>query len=58
MYQYASAPSLSTIFDPCACVSSVILFNGTTDYVEGYIYANANVTTGSCRITGALVKAI
>ena len=56
-YQQATAPGLSGSFDPNACVSALVLFNGTTDYVEGYVFSGATVTSQSCRFSGALIKA-
>jgi hypothetical protein len=56
-YQVASAPGTSGTYDPSACVSCVIYFNGTTDYVEGYIITNTNTSTQTCRFSGGMVRA-
>jgi hypothetical protein len=56
-YQYATAPSLNAAYDPVACVSAIIYLNGSTDYVEGFINSNANLSTQNCRFSGAMARA-
>lgn len=56
-YQIVTAPNLSATYDPVACVSAVIYFNGSTDYVEGFILTNVNQTTNACRFSGCLLRA-
>jgi hypothetical protein len=55
-YQLGSAPGTPAVYDPTVCVSCVIYFNGSTDYVEGYIITNVNTSTQSCRFSGSLMR--
>jgi len=56
-YQVVTAPNFTATYDPTACLSAVIYFNGSTDYVEGFINTNVNQTTNGCRFSGAMIRA-
>ena len=40
-----------------ACCSTVIYFNGTSDYIQIYSQGNANMTLAGCSFSGSLIRA-
>ena len=57
-YQQGQGNATSATYDPCVNISCVIYFNGSTDYVEGYLITNTTITTENCRFTGAFVRGV
>jgi hypothetical protein len=56
-YQQGQGNATSATYDPCVNISCVIYFNGSSDYVEGYLITNTTTTTENCRFTGCLMRA-
>ena len=56
-YQQGQGNATSATYDPVTNISCVIYFNGSTDYVEGYMITNTTTTTENCRLTGFLARA-
>ena len=59
-YQRVQGYSSSVNDDPAPCLSVVVHLNGSTDYVEGFVYHNAlateSLTTNGSSISGHLVR--
>jgi len=53
---FATAISTATAYGS-ACGSTVIYFNGTSDYVQIYSQGNANMTLAYCSFSGSLIRA-
>jgi len=55
-YQQGSGVATAATYDPVTNISCVIYFNGSSDYVEGYLITNTTTTTENCRFTGAMIR--
>ena len=53
---FATAISSSVSYGS-ACCSTVIYFNGTSDYVQIYSQGSANMTLAGCSFSGSLIRA-